>query len=69
MCQNLLGTPQTTWCTAADPTICGQGRGCFIYTVDGPSQSFADAHGVCIDIGICLAAGQSYPGGAKCVHQ
>jgi hypothetical protein len=32
-----------------------------------PDQPLADANGLCVSTAACLAAAQSYPGGADCL--
>jgi hypothetical protein len=59
--------PKTpSWCTAANPSACPNGSGCFIFKVQPIAQPLADNEGLCMPKAACLELAASYPGGGTC---
>ncbi len=69
MCQDTYNTTDALPCQRGDGGFCStldNGRMCLTYTLDSASQATADHYSMCVASSICLAAAQSYPGGAFC---
>jgi len=65
----LTAEPQSFPCVRGSSGSCNAlrpGYMCLTYQVDNAAQSIADQGSLCVPGSICLAAAQSYPGGAFC---